>query len=101
MDNAPEMQPFTPVLEDNYDNCSLDQRVAEKIRSLIMNGSLSPKSQLPNEPDLSALLGVSRSTIRTALTILEQSGFIQRRWGIGTFISKILQLIIISASILV
>jgi GntR family transcriptional regulator len=53
-----------------------------------MDGILPPESQLPNEPDLSALLKVSRSTIRSSLTILEQTGFVQRRWGVGTFIAK-------------
>ena len=88
MDNSLESQPFVPINGDGYDSSSLAQRVAEQLRSLIMEGKLAPDSQLPNEPDLSALLKVSRSTVRSALTILEQGGFIQRRWGVGTFISK-------------
>ena len=73
---------------DTYDGTSLAQRVAEQLRTMIMEGALKPESQLPNEPDLSSYLNVSRSTIRSALTILEQGGFIQRRWGVGTFIAK-------------
>lgn len=88
MENSPEFRPFTSILEENCENCSLAQKVAEHIRALIMAGTLAPDSQLPNEPDLSALLKVSRSTVRSALTILDQSGFVHRRWGIGTFISK-------------
>jgi len=71
-----------------YDNTPLDQRVAEQLREMIMDGKLGPETQLPREPDLSSLLNVSRSTIRSALTILEQGGFILRRWGVGTFIAK-------------
>ena len=71
-----------------HDNTPLDQRVAEQLRKMIMDGKLGPETQLPKEPDLSALLNVSRSTIRSALTILEQGGFILRRWGVGTFIAK-------------
>ncbi len=88
MDNEPIFQPFVPIMGDGYDNSSLAQRVAEQLRTLIMEGKLPPESQLPNEPDLSALLKVSRSTVRSALTILEQGGFIQRRWGVGTFVAK-------------
>jgi len=88
MEHELENQIFTPVVGDGCDNCSLTQRVAEYLRDLIMTGTLSPETQLPNEPDLSAQLKVSRSTIRSALTILEQNGFIQKRWGVGTFISK-------------
>lgn len=88
MNNLPGIQPFIPVMGEGCDTTSLAQRVAEHLRSLIMEGLLPPKSQLPNEPDLSALLSVSRSTIRSALIILEQGGFIHRHWGVGTFISK-------------
>lgn len=88
MEYSSRFQPFTPVSGDSYDSTTLAQRVAEQLRALIMEGKLSPESQLPNEPDLSAFLNVSRSTVRSALTILEQGGFIQRRWGVGTFIAK-------------
>ena len=71
-----------------HDGTPLAQRVAEQLREMIMQGKLGPETQLPKEPDLSALLNVSRSTVRSALTILEQGGFILRRWGVGTFIAK-------------
>src|SRR3972149_2417865 len=70
------------------DNTPLVQRVAEQLREMIMQGTLGPEAQLPKEPDLSTLLNVSRSTVGSALTILEQGGFIIRRWGVGTFIAK-------------
>jgi GntR family transcriptional regulator len=71
-----------------HDSTPLAQRVAEQLREMIMQGKLGPETQLPKEPDLSTLLNVSRSTVRSALTILEQGGFILRRWGVGTFIAK-------------
>lgn len=71
-----------------YDGTSLAQRVAEQLREMIMQGRLEPEMQLPTEPELSTMLNVSRSTIRSALTILEQGGFILRRWGVGTFVAK-------------
>ena len=88
MDNLSRSQPFNPINVDSYDSSTLAQRAAEQLRALIMEGALLPESQLPNEPDLSAYLNVSRSTMRSALTLLEQGGFIQRRWGVGTFIAK-------------
>jgi GntR family transcriptional regulator len=77
-----------PFGGDNYEGVPLVQRVSDQLRNMIMEGKLPPESQLPNEPDLSNLLNVSRSTIRSALTILEQGGFVQRRWGVGTFVAK-------------
>ena len=45
--------------------------------------------QLPSEPDLAAEFGVSRGTVRQALTILEREGVIFRRQGSGTFVHYI------------
>jgi GntR family transcriptional regulator len=72
----------------SYENTPLAQRVAEQLRRMIMGGELQPESQLPNEPELSNLLNVSRSTVRSALTVLEQGGYVLRRRGIGTFVAK-------------
>ncbi len=73
---------------ESQDSASLVQRVAEQLREMIMEGKLEPEMQLPTEPDLSTMLNVSRSTVRSALTILEQGGFVMRRWGVGTFVTK-------------
>jgi len=73
---------------DARDGTQLVQRVTDFLRKMIMDGDLPPETQLPNEPDLSAYLNISRSTVRSALAILEQGGFIQRRWGVGTFVTK-------------
>ncbi|MCZ7554058.1 MAG: hypothetical protein B6D39_05175 [Anaerolineae bacterium UTCFX2] len=88
MDNTTPPQPFKRIFGDANDSTTLAQRVVEQLRALIMEGALPPEYQLPNEPDLATALNVSRSTVRSALTILEQGGFIQRRWGVGTFIAK-------------
>jgi GntR family transcriptional regulator len=81
-------QQYPPFGGDSYDGVPLVQRVSDQLKNMIMEGKLAPESQLPNEPDLSILLNVSRSTIRSALTILEQGGFVHRRWGVGTFVAK-------------
>ena len=43
--------------------------------------------QLPREQDLAARFGVSRTTLREALTHLEGTGVLVRRWGVGTFVA--------------
>lgn len=88
MNDFSNFKPTNTWAGEAHDNTPLDQRVAEQLRAMIMEGKLGPETQLPREPDLSSLLNVSRSTIRSALTILEQGGFILRRWGVGTFIAK-------------
>jgi GntR family transcriptional regulator len=73
---------------DAHDGTQLVQRVTEHLRKRIMDGELLPETKLPNEFDLSTHLNVSRSTVRSALANLEQTGFIHRRWGVGTFVTK-------------
>lgn len=45
------------------------------------------RGKLPPETELAAELGISRTQLRDGLAILEQSGFITRRRGIGTVIN--------------
>ncbi len=88
MDFSAILEPNTQWDKDAQEGTLLVQRVIEYLRKKIMEGVLPPETQLPNEPDLSAYLNISRSTVRSALAILEQGGFIQRRWGVGTFVTK-------------
>lgn len=44
--------------------------------------------RIPSEADLAAELGVSRTTIRDALSRLENEGVIFRRQGAGTFVNR-------------
>ena len=44
--------------------------------------------KLPSEQEMANMLGVSRSTVREALRILEREGIIYSRHGVGTFIVK-------------
>ncbi len=73
---------------EQLDSQSLTDQLVTRIRKLIFNGELEPGDRLPNEPDLAVRMSVSRSTLRTALQILEREGFLIRRRGIGTFVEK-------------
>lgn len=57
------------------------ERVVEQIEQAVFTGQLPPGSHLPSERDLVAQFGVSRSTIREALRVLESNGMIQSRAG--------------------
>jgi GntR family transcriptional regulator len=46
---------------------------------------MSPGSRLPSEEQMAKQLGISRPTIRSALSALEQEGLVVRRHGVGTF----------------
>ncbi len=80
----PGSQPFYPVQESS----PLPDRVAEQLRSMIIDGTLDPGSKLSNEPELAKALSVSRSTLRAALDRLVRDGLIIRRRGVGTFVTS-------------
>ncbi|MFC0560754.1 GntR family transcriptional regulator [Halalkalibacter alkalisediminis] len=62
--------------------------IIEKIKKDIESGKLEPGEKLPSEYKLAKDLGVSRTTLREALRILEEESIVIRKHGIGTFINK-------------
>lgn len=52
--------------------------VASEIEGMLTRDELSPGDPLPNETDLAASFGVSRSTIRESIRLLEDSGYVDR-----------------------
>ena len=61
-------------------------RVRAQLELLLRNAE--PGERLPSEPALAKRFGVSRTTIREVMSQLEAEGFIQRRQGSGTYVSR-------------
>lgn len=57
------------------------EALAEQIRNLIVAGTIQPGQMLPAERDLIVETGLSRTTVRDALRILESRGLIVTRPG--------------------
>ena len=57
--------------------------VLERIERDLLEGRLGPGDRLPSERDLSADLGVGRSSVREALRVLEVMGLIRTATGSG------------------
>ena len=64
----------------------LYQRIAEELLRLIDGGSFKPGERLPAERDLALQLGVSRSSLREALSSLEMAGRVEIRLGSGVYV---------------
>jgi GntR family transcriptional regulator len=57
------------------------------LRDRILSGMYPSGTSMPSEEKLSQMFRVSRVTVRAALTTLAGNGLIERRQGIGTFVS--------------
>lgn len=68
-------------------NTTVYQHVADTVRRHILDGKLGPGEQLPTERELCEQFSASRITIRRALQILADELLIERRQGLGTFVS--------------
>ena len=88
MEAPPPLAPdpvFTPVRSQ-----TAFEETLERLGTAIRLGLLEPGARLPAERDLCAQLGISRSTLRQALTALVQSGHlhaVRGRRG-GTFVAE-------------
>ena len=63
----------------------IHEEIADRIRQLILEGTLPPGRPLPAERVLARRFGVSRGSVRDALRTLEILGLLEMRHGQGTF----------------
>jgi GntR family transcriptional repressor for pyruvate dehydrogenase complex len=66
----------------------LYEEVVERLRELIDVQGLEPGDRLMSERELSERLGVSRTSVRQALTALEVTGVVRIRHGGGVFLAR-------------
>ena len=62
--------------------------IIELVKEKIVNGELSPGDKLPSEQEMVDQLGVSRTSIREAIKILEAIGVIKIRRGNGMYLTS-------------
>jgi DNA-binding FadR family transcriptional regulator len=65
---------------------SLAETAVESIRADILARRWSVGDRLPNESALSAMLSVSRGTVREAVRVLASQGYLETRQGSGTYV---------------
>jgi GntR family transcriptional regulator, transcriptional repressor for pyruvate dehydrogenase complex len=65
----------------------LYNRIADEIRTALLEGRLKPGDRLPPERELCRQLGVSRTSLREAMKVLAGNGLVTSRQGGGTFIA--------------
>lgn len=63
-------------------------QIMEQLKAQIKSGELLPDMPLPSEREYAEQFGISRMTVRQALSNLVNEGFLYRLKGRGTFVSK-------------
>ena len=63
------------------------ERTADQLVQLLADQGLADGDRLPNERELSVLLGVGRSTLREAIGSLAARNVLEVRPGVGTYVS--------------
>lgn len=64
----------------------MSDQVFEQLRELVFRGQLKPGEKLMSERELAKQLGVSRPTIRNAISRLVFTGILEQTQGKGTFV---------------
>ncbi len=76
------MAALRPIRQEKVYEAAMSQLV-----TLIEGGTVSPGDRLPTERELSDQLGISRASVRQALTGLAAMGLVESRPGYGTFVT--------------
>ncbi len=79
--------PFSSIRIDKGASTPIYQQIAEAIASLLASGVLPPGYILPPERVLCAQFGISRMTLRQAMSLLDREGLINSRRGVGTVVT--------------
>nr|WP_115681784.1 FadR/GntR family transcriptional regulator [Cupriavidus taiwanensis] len=67
------------------------QHALERMQTLIYSGEWAADSQIPSQRELAELLGVSRSSLREAISSLEGMGLVRVEPGRGVFVASLEQ----------
>ena len=73
---------------NKYSNIPLYSQLKNLIIEKIENGEYPPESKIPSEQELCDIFGISRPTVRQAISELTNSGYLYKEKGKGTFVSK-------------
>jgi GntR family transcriptional regulator, transcriptional repressor for pyruvate dehydrogenase complex len=68
---------------------ALTDEAIEKIKAMIVSGTLRAGDRLPREADLAAELGLSRSSLREAVRALSLANILDVRRGDGTYVTSL------------
>lgn len=63
-------------------------KIAASIRAAILSGEFEPGTRLPTQAELATFFGKTRSTIGSAIRVLQDEGFLRSVTGSGAYVSS-------------
>lgn len=75
---------ITPIKKE-----SISDQVFEQLKANLIDGTWKPGDKIPSENELTEAFGISRVTVRQALSRLAALGLIETRLGEGSFVREI------------
>ena len=67
----------------------LSEEILQRLKELIQSGQVGYGDKLPVEKRLAEIFGVSRTTVREALAVLEAEGWVTTKRGGGTYVKRL------------
>jgi GntR family transcriptional regulator of arabinose operon len=64
------------------------KQVADRLRVCIGEGTFKPGERIPTEPELCEQFNVGRQTLRKAVALMEEAGYLKRVQGSGTYVCE-------------
>jgi GntR family transcriptional regulator len=87
MRSTNQIRSFESLKFDKDSSTPMYLRIAEAMAALLKSGAYPPGFSLPPERTLCERYGVSRMTLRQAMSILEREGLTESHRGRGTFVA--------------
>lgn len=76
-------------MSEKVNRVKLSEIIIERLKQMIKNDKLNYGDKLPVEKQLAEMFGVSRTTIREAMSVLSAEGWVTAKRGGGTYVDRV------------
>jgi GntR family transcriptional repressor for pyruvate dehydrogenase complex len=73
---------------EKIERVKLSEEILRRLKEMIKSGQFGYGDKLPVEKRLAEIFGVSRTTVREALAVLEAEGWVSTKRGGGTYVKR-------------
>lgn len=74
---------------EKIEKLKLSEEILHRLKEMIKSGKFGYGDKLPVEKRLAEIFGVSRTTVREALAVLEAEGWVTTKRGGGTYVKRV------------